>query len=203
MNKIQWTLAGTCLLISSCTIISVTPAVRPDASPKAGNGYISAMVSGEKNANFAFVIRNTTTGVDYRMSLGEGPAYRPIVNEVSAIDVPPGRYAVISWVTFATLTKGKLVEKAIHNPVLKMPFVVEPGSVTFLGDFAISYNNYVAAGGVTMSWRIDPLRVDTGVARSAFISSYPTFRDSAFSCRLCLDSIPGILQSGSGRNATN
>lgn len=202
MNKFQFIIATSCLLLSGCTPISVVPVMKFDASPQTQAGYISARISGEKNTDLAFVIHNVATGIDYNMPLGGSSVYKPIVNQISTIEVPPGRYVVASWITFATLTKDKLVEKAIDNPVLKIPFVVKPKSTTFIGDFSISYNNNVTVGEVTMSWRIHPLRINTESAHRAFVTAYPAFRDSAFSCRLCVDTIQGILHSTHEQNLT-
>lgn len=192
-------LAAVALSLASCgTIVKITPVEKHDATPNSAYGYIAIRTTQEKGTDIAFVVNNVDTGTAFNMPLEEDATWSSKENkQVAIMKVPPGRYAVTQWLTYASMTKSEFTEKVVTNPYLSYPFNVNPNTVTFLGDFMVGFD--INHGYVTdhWHWTIRPLRIHLEEAHAAFAESYPAFRDLAFTCRLCTETareLPGSAQ---------
>lgn len=174
--------AALMVLFSGCAPIKVAPVEPGMAAPNPTSGYVAGSFTREKMSDVAFVVHDTDTGVDYNLPLGADSRYPAAVNDqVIAIAVPPGHYAINQWVAYATITKDTLIRKDVSNRHLSAPFTVLAGDVIFLG-------KYLITGGATyggLSWHIQPLKIDVADAQRAFVAAYPAFLNSRFNCLLC------------------
>jgi hypothetical protein len=178
-----WALAA--ILMTGCAVIQ--PVLPPTSQPDATAGYVAGGFTRVKSGGFAFIVRNLDTSAEFALSLGEDTSWpTDVENQVVAIKLPPGRYAVSHWITYATLTKERISKSAVSNPYLSAPFSVAAGSVTYLGHYSVST---LHSGGY-VNYRISPRPVMAAGARSAFLKAYPAFSGNDFSCRLCTDTLP-------------
>ncbi len=179
------------LLCAACSPVRVTPFEGHDVKPDDSFGLVSGIFSRKKSSDVAFVVRNATTGSEYILSFGEDTRMpQDITNEMVAIRVPPGRYAVTEWVTFATITKDKLTRKAVTNPYVFKEFDVGAGTVVFLGKYAVEGSSGMSNAFTSyLAWEIHPLPITSEEARQRFVQTYPAFVESAFSCLVCADTV--------------
>ena len=190
-------IAGAAMSLASCgTIVKITPVEKHDATPSSAYGYIAIRTTQERGTDIAFVVNNVDTGTTFNMPLEEDATWNSTENKrVAIIKVPPGRYAVTHWLTYATLTKSEFIEKAVTNPYLSYPFSVSPDTVIVLGDFMVGFDSDHRNGTDYWHWTIRPLHITRKKAQAAFVQSYPGFRGLEFACRLCTDTVRGIPDS--------
>jgi hypothetical protein len=101
---------------------------------------------------------------------------------VGLIAVPPGRYRVASWITWA-LTRERLTKKKIpESDPFGQSFDVEAGQVTLLGSW--SADRQIGFGGNTFT--IVSNRLTEAEAVKAFQVAYPRFAGEPISCLLCV-----------------
>lgn len=166
---------------------SIQPTVMSSAVPDPASGYLAGTFSRVSSGGFAFVVKNMRTGEEFGMPLGEdGLLPKDVNNQVIAIKLPPGDYAVTEWYTYATLTKERSAKKPISNRYLAMPFKVEAGKVMYLGYYLVS----TSSGGGYTYWTVKPRPIGLSEAKAAFASAYPAFVQHDFACQLCLDTVP-------------
>lgn len=171
--------------MTGCAVIQ--PVLPPTSQPDAASGYVAGGFTRVKSGGFAFIVRNVESGAEFALPLGEDTSWpSDVENQVVAIKLPPGRYAVSHWITYATLTKERISKSAVSNPYLSAPFSVVTGSVTYLGNYSVST---LHSGGY-INYRISPKPVMAEGARSAFLKTYPAFGGNNFACRLCADTLP-------------
>lgn len=174
--------AALMVFFSGCAPIKVAPVEPGVATPNPASGYVAGSFTREKMSDLAFVVHDMDTGVDYNLPLGADSRYPTAVNDqVIAIAVPPGHYAINQWVAYATITKDVLIRKDVSIRRLSAPFTVLAGDVIFLG-------KYLITGGATyggLSWHIQPMEINVAEAQRAFVAAYPAFLNSRFNCRLC------------------
>lgn len=167
-------------LIVGCAAIE--PALKPTAAPEGGAAYIGGKFSRSNSGGFAFGLVNLTSGAEYAISLGEDTTLpTDIKDQILAIKVPPGRYALNHWFTYATVTKERSRKHPITNSALSAPFTVAAGSVVFLGSFAAE-SDY---SGPQWVWTIKPRVVGRTDAQRDFAEAYPLLRNLSFACQLC------------------
>jgi len=174
-------IAGT---LAACA--SIEPVVRHTASPEPSFGYIAGSFTRSGAGAFAFIIRNVESGAEYGMPIGEDSL---MINDFSsliiAIKIPPGRYEVLHWITYGTITKERLSKSEIKNAYLARPFTVEAGSVVHLGSFSVATT--LPLGHI--EWTIASNPMTSREAKAGFLAAYPTFENHLFSCRLCSDGL--------------
>lgn len=174
-------LALSLTLLAGCATIE--PAVQAAAGPEPGMAYVAGQFTRSNSGGFAFVIKDVDLGKEYAMSLGEDSTWPSDVNEqVIAIKLPPGRYALTQWFTYATLTKERSRSHPITNPELSKSFRLNSGSVMFLGGFKVD----TAVQGGQIYWSIKPRVLREERAQQAFDATYPGLGKLAFECRLCI-----------------
>lgn len=176
------------LALSGC--VHLTPTEAYTATPSNQFGYIAGSFTRIDSGGFAFVMRNTDTGIEYTMPLGKDTSLpKNVKQEVIAIKVPPGQYKLTHWLAYGTLDKEKLIKKDVSNPYMTLPFDVLPGTVVFLGEYvAATTSNYSST-----YWNIQPRRVTSNEAHDAFSRAYPAFSRNTFTCRLCTDTARLVL----------
>jgi hypothetical protein len=165
---------------------SLQPSVPTDAKPKASAGYIAGTFEKTNSRGFAFVVRNIETGAEYNMSFGNDTVLpSSAAPQVTAIEVPPGRYDVKQWMTYIVLTKEISAKSPMTNRYLALPFDVGADSVLYLGNFSANTTHTFHGFGGTEHWTINPETVSLEEARGAFLKRYPAFTNRAFVCHLC------------------
>lgn len=168
-------------LLTGCA--SIEPAVQAAAGPEPGMAYVAGQFTRSNSGGFAFVIKDVDLGTEYAMSLGEDGTWPSDVNEqVIAIKLRPGRYAVTQWFTYATLTKERSRSHPITNVELSKSFRLNSGSVMFLGGFKVD----TSVQGGQIYWSIKPRVVREERAQQAFEAAYPGLNKLAIECRLCI-----------------
>ena len=138
-------------LLTGCATIE--PAVQTTAKPETGMAYVAGQFSRSNSGGFAFVLQNLDSNAEYSMSLGEDGTWpKDVKDQVLAVKLPPGRYAVRQWFTYGTLTKERSRSHAVSNTELSRPFQVASGSVLFLGGFSAD----TVTRGNQIFWTIKP-----------------------------------------------
>jgi hypothetical protein len=159
----------------------IQPVVAPTSAADPNAAYISGTFTHARIQGFAFVIRSGE-GKEYFMSLGEDAKVRTeIEDQVVAIKVPPGSYAVTHWITYAPASKAVELRMPIQNTVLEKPFTVKPGDVVHLGVFDIAQ----AKRGDMNYYQILPYVGPRAQMQTALAHAYPNLAASPFRCVLC------------------
>jgi len=168
-------------LLAGCATIE--PAVPTTARPETGMAYVAGQFSRSNSGGFAFVLQNLDSNAEYSMSLGvDGSWPQDVKAQVLAVKLPPGRYAVKQWFTYATLTKERSRGHAITNSELSRPFQVGSGAVLFLGGFSAD----TTTRGNQIFWSIKPRLLKEDEAQAVFQSAYPALAALPFECHLCI-----------------
>ncbi|MGM9480573.1 hypothetical protein ACS5PN_05200 [Roseateles sp. NT4] len=166
----------------------------PEAAVDPNSGYVAGLFTRMKARGFAFVIRAADGGAEYLMPLGEDGNWPTAVNDQSVvIKLPPGKYTITQWITYATLTKEVMSRRPIANPVLGQPFTVNAGCVTHLGSYDVT--QYIQNGfpTTTTHLRIQPRRATEAAVKQTFGAAYPNLSKQAFRCLLCSDTAQLML----------
>ena len=143
-----------------------------------------------KARGFAFVVKGVDDGREFTMPLGEDSSMpSEAKDQTVAIKVPPGTYAVVQWITYATLTKEVLSRKAVTDSILNKPFAVRAGGVVHLGSYDVSQSVQPGFPVTTTYLRIQPRRFTQAEVHKAFAATYPNLADGPFRCVLCTDTM--------------
>jgi len=174
-------LAVAALLAATAGCAEIQPVVAPSSALDPSAAYISGTFTHAKVQGFAFVLRSAE-GKEYFMSLGEDAKVRTeIDDQVVAIKVPPGTYAVTHWVTYAPASKAVDLRMPIENRALAKPFTVKAGEVVHLGVFDIAQ----AKRADVNYYQILPFVGQRSDAHSALANAYPNLASRPFQCVLC------------------
>jgi hypothetical protein len=174
--------------LAGCT--SIQPTVPTTTPPDASSGYVAGAFTRTNTGGVAFILKGMDSGVEYAMPLGEdSPLPKDVKDQVVAVKVPPGRYAVSHWITYGTLDKSQSTKTSMSNAFLAAPFVVEAGSVIYLGAFSVTSTTTPGYPKMTIHWSVKPMAIHLNGARAAFLKTYPMFGSVPFVCRLCLDTL--------------
>jgi hypothetical protein len=186
MSRIKYlTLAGSMLLLSGC-VTNLAKPLSNDAAPTQKNGVIAASIISLSVTGVAFILHNDQTGVEYALSLGEGPINRKnVARKVIATEVPPGEYQIKQWETFQSLGKGVYKKADIADARLTVPFTVQSGQVIYLGDFLVQGVWTNGSRSYSINWQFVSEPLTFNGARTLFTGAFPTYANEQFSCRLC------------------
>jgi hypothetical protein len=161
------------VLLSLIGCVSVQPRVPAAARPSPSSGYVGGLFAKDTIVGFGFRLQNEQTAAAYVLEIEE--------KAVSMIAIPPGRYRVASWLTWA-LTGERLTEKPIPaTEGFGEPFDLEPGRVVFLGSWSADR----AMGFGSNTFMIDAHPISESEAMEALRASYPQFADIPIRCLLC------------------
>ena len=179
-------LALVCTALIGCA--SIHPLLESGAEPDPGSGYVAGSFSRNKGDDeLAFILRNDDTGKEYGMTLGDESRMSAGADEqVIAIQLPPGRYTLTHWITYAALTKQQLKKNPITSPRLSASFNVAAGSVVYLGNFSIATARSYTYPAVHSNWSIQSVPVSQPDVTRKFAQAYPKLGGLPLSCRLCL-----------------
>jgi hypothetical protein len=158
-------------LAAGCVFVSPRPRISSGAPPSDSSGYVGGLFSKDTFVGFGFVVRNEKTLEDHVLALED--------KQIGLIALPPGRYRVASWVTWA-LT-GEQLTKRDAPAALGRSFDVAAGQVVLLGRWSadrqmgFGINTYsIAAGEITEAEAV-----------KAFRGAYPRFSEAPVRCLLC------------------
>jgi hypothetical protein len=162
---------------------SVEPLLSADARIERNFGYLAALSYTTTAKGFSVVVKNTATGSQYGVPLGENVSTLPnLSDKITAIKVPVGTYQIVGWTHgtgyLRTWTPGKL------HPVSES-FSVQEGSVVALGRFVIDYSSVLKYPSIHERNAIAASNVSRKELHDAFRSAYASFNEKAFSCFLC------------------
>jgi hypothetical protein len=161
-------------LLVGCTIVSVQPKVPRDAQPSEINGYVGGLFDKDTIVGFGFGLQDEQTGKEYVLELED--------NVVGLVAVPPGRYRVAYWVTWAALTGDRLTQQAIpRSHPFGHDFEVRPGQVTFLGHWSADRQMHFRSNTFTLA----PVAITEAEARDALHTAYPSFATERIQCVFC------------------
>lgn len=162
-------------LLAGCTIVSVQPRVPVNAPPSDVNGYVGGLFDKDTVAGFGFGLQDQQTAKEYVLELED--------NVVGLMAVPPGRYRVAYWVTWAALTGERLTQQAIpRNHLFGHDFEVKPGQVTFLGHWSADRLQHFRSSTYTLV----PVAITEAEARDALHTAYPGFASEPVECVFCI-----------------
>ncbi|HEX7839210.1 MAG TPA: hypothetical protein VF469_17150 [Kofleriaceae bacterium] len=140
------------------------------AAPSPTSGYVGGVFSKDTVVGFGFALRNEQTSAEYVLEVED--------HGVGLIAVPPGRYHVASWVTWAAVTGEQLARKAIpSDAAFGRTFDVEAGSVTLLGSWSADRD------GRTYTIAAHP--ISEAEAGTEFRRAYPQFARTPVYCTFC------------------
>ena len=177
-------------ILAGCA--NVQPVLSVDAALDPAAGYVSGQFSRMKTRGFAFVIKAVDGGAEFVMPLGEDSSVPTAVKlQTVAIKLPPGRYTVSQWITYATLTKEVMSRKAVSGTALDTPFEIRPGSVLHLGSYEVSTENQSSYPRVVHYLQILPLPATEAQVQNAFALAYPKLANQSFKCLMCVDTVGG------------
>lgn len=166
--------AGVLLVVSLLAgCVAVQPRISPRARPSAASGYVGGLFAKDTIVGFGFSLRNDTTRIEYVLEVED--------HAVGLIAVPPGRYRVVSWVTWAALTGEQLTRKAIPaDSRFSQPFDLEAGQVMLLGSWFAD-----RASPLSNTYTIASHPIGEAEAVAAFQAAYPGFSDLPVRCLIC------------------
>ena len=184
---------ATCLgLLTGLTAcVSIEPTLAADAAPNAKAAYVSGEFTRVPFTGIAYVVESMDGEKQYLLPMGKDTALPSAVKlQTVAMEIPPGKYRIVQWVTYATITKEVFKRNPVKNPWLSAPFTLDAGSVLHLGRFIIEGGKTVTYPHVQMHWSVQPVRITQAEAKDAFGLSYPKLAELPFSCVLCVDVPP-------------
>lgn len=161
--------AAAFVLVLGAGCVVVEPPISHAAAPSPASGYVGGVFSKDTLAGFGFALRNEQTSAEYVLQVED--------HGVGLIAVPPGRYHVASWVTWA-VTGERLTQKAIPGDVaFGRAFDVEAGSVTLLGSWSADRSG--------RTYMITAHPISEAEAGIEFRRAYPQFTRIPVYCTFC------------------
>jgi hypothetical protein len=178
-------LAGFMLFLSGCVTNMAKP-LSNDAAPSHTNGVIAASIVSLSATGVAFIVHNDQTGIEYALSLGEGPSkLKNVTRKVVATEVPPGEYEIRQWETFQSFAKAIYNKSDLTIAGLSVPFSVQSGQVIYLGDFLVQGVEGYNFRSYSIRWQIVAEPLTFNGAHALFTGAFPAYAHREFSCTLC------------------
>lgn len=164
-------LLATLPLLAGCTFIRPKPRTPDGAPPSKTMGYVGGKFDKDTFVGFGFVVADEARKDEHVIEVEK--------QSVGLIALPPGRYQVVAWVTWA-LTGEQLTRKEIpSSSAMGSPFDVAPGQVTFLGAWSADRfgTTYVIQAG----------KMTEAQAAQALGQAYPRFAEAPVRCPMCVE----------------
>jgi hypothetical protein len=178
-----------CILAGLAGCANLQPVLAPNEIVDTQSGYVAGQFVREQGAGFAFVLRSED-GREVTMSLGEQDSVKEgSATQTVAIKVAPGRYALTSWLTYATLTKEVTSRQRTVHPILSRPFDVKAGEVVHIGRFKLSHSTQLSYPRLLNQWQIAPQPIHSDEARRTFVERYTNLVKLPLECPLCSDGV--------------
>lgn len=92
-------------------------------------------------------------------------------DKATMIQLPAGNYRISSWLTFARLTKERIIRKELPAGREGLEFTVAAGRVRYLGRFS----SETSTVGMTIRFSIEPQRISQHELALLFETGYPNF----------------------------
>lgn len=170
--------AGLCamlVLLSGCGTTPPIPFVKPGAVLRPGMAYVGGEFSGQGHGVYAFILKNTQTGVEIRMPFSDvNVMYTDKPVHLAVIEIPPGTYRLTGWVNYQEFmgSTDDVVRKTFRGEDAPR-FTAVPGRIAFLGKFeTVTRSSYPST-----SFRIDPHpRMSQRSAEELINKAYPTLQ---------------------------
>ena len=179
--------------LAACTTVPFDQLQAPTAKPDPAKGYVAAQVTREDwTTGYAVVLRNQQNDQKILVPLGRSQkgVTEGTKEQVQLQAVPPGRYAVEQWYTYAGLT-GEYNEKRANKvswPVLTTPFEVAPGQVVFLAKWDLKTTRTPSGYNQTLiNYLMQPRPITAAEAKTAVAESHVGWAESPFECLGCSD----------------
>jgi TPR repeat protein len=161
--------AMVCAALAATGCVTVEQRVPKTAVPDLASGYVGGIFSKDTVAGFGFGLHEVNTGREYVLGVEE--------KDVGLIAVPPGKYRVAYWVSFA-LTHEQLTKQEIPaSHPLGRTFDVGPGQVVLLGRWS--------ADRAMSTYMLSSTRIAEAEAVAALRASYPGFGAAPATCFVC------------------
>jgi hypothetical protein len=163
-------------LVASCVIASapLQPSLPKSHQPLETSGYVGVISSKDTMVKFGLVLREQQTQREYVVPLPK--------KGVGLIRVPPGKYRVARWATYAALTEEILTEEGVpEGHPLGDIFDLQAGQVVILGrwsgerSYRVFWNNY----------QLSPSFVTEADAVGLLGADYPGFATAGAVCTVC------------------
>jgi len=155
------------VLMTSVGCVSLQPRLPKDTTPSASSAYVGVLGKKDTIANFGFGLVDDA----------KHEFIIPLENDLRLVQLPPGRYRVASWLTFA-FTGEKITTKALPADVpLARPFEVGGGAVVIIGTFNVDRSMH--------TFWMDPVPMSAGEATTAVRTAYQGFAEAPVTCLTC------------------
>ncbi len=161
-------------LLAGCTFIRPKPRTPDGAPPSKTMGYVGGKFDKDTFVGFGFVVADEASKEEHVIEVEK--------QSVGLIAVPPGRYRVVAWVTWA-LTGEQLTRKAIPSTsAMGQVFETVPGQVTFLGSWSADREMGVGSN----TYTIQAKKLTEAEAAQALAKAYPRFAEAPVRCPMCM-----------------
>lgn len=179
--------------LSACTTVPFDQLQQPTGKPDPAKGYVAAQVTREEwSTGYAVVLRNQQN--DQKIMVPLGRSHKGVMeatkDQVQLMAVPPGRYAVEQWYTYAGLT-GEYNEKRANKvtwPVLTEPFDVAAGQVVFLAKWDLKTTRTPSGyNQILINYLMRPQPITSGESKTLVADSHPAWAGAPFECLGCSD----------------
>jgi hypothetical protein len=169
-------------LVSAC--VQVTPALRQDAAPEAGAGYVAGAFAVEhgEGSGFGFQIVDADGGqhlLSFTDAARPGSATQA---QVGMISLPPGPYRVARWLTYSMFGEKTTEQEISSDEPLGRWFSVLDGHIVFLGSFTAE----TSVGYRKIHFRITPQRIHADQVPGMLAGSYARFAGVELECVMCM-----------------
>lgn len=159
-------------VLALCACTHVEPKVPRDGAPVRTSGYVGGVFAKTTRQGFGFRLENEQSKETYVMEIDD--------DAMSLIAVPPGRYHVQSWVTWAGAERKITTEDAFaEDQPIRRSFAVQPGQVMLLGEWHADFDREDHA------FSLMPVEMTEPTALRMLREAYPGFADVRAQCLHC------------------
>jgi hypothetical protein len=171
-------------LLAGCA--NLHPAYAPGAEPDARSAYVAGMFRPRLGQGFALVLRSDS-GEEFRFGLAQDSVWpTDTAFETAAAPLPPGRYRITHWFSFAILAKDRIMSGAVPPEApLAQPFELREGEVMHLGGYVFSETLGASWGQLQLSHRLQPAALGEEALRSHLALHHPKLAALPLRCLPC------------------
>jgi hypothetical protein len=163
--------AAAALMLTGCvTVQSVLP---PSESPKATSAYVAGIFDASGADDYGLGLTSVNGGAEVVLPFADLTKLRNIPatqEKMNIVELPPGRYRISSWLTFARFTKEQVARKELPKTD-GFEFDVALGRVRYIGKFS----GLTSHSMFKVHFKITPQRVSRENMALLLEMSYPNF----------------------------